>query len=154
MLKCPRQQSHRWANNKTLLPDSHPAQRTWKTKLPLLRAGAGRLQTQAQSLPGLEIHGSSQRDANWRSQGKGESVPIYNDKLSATVPEGLGSLQFPFTKNIWHRVVMMMWPTQANLELISLLPFSKARRATITSRHMSSKSETWGRISTPLKTGQ
>lgn len=54
------------------------------------------------------LHGSSQRDANWRSQGKGELVPTYNDKLTVTVSEGLDSLQFLFTKNTWHCVVTMV----------------------------------------------
>ena len=55
MWECPREQSRRRANTKALLPASHPAQRTWKRKLPLLRADAVRFQTQAQVLPGLEI---------------------------------------------------------------------------------------------------
>lgn len=55
MWECPREQSPRRANTTALLPDSHPAQRTWKRKLPLLGADAVRLRTQAQTLPELEI---------------------------------------------------------------------------------------------------
>lgn len=55
MWECPREQSCRRANTTALFPDSHPAQRTWKRNLLLLRAGAVRLQTQAQAVPGLEI---------------------------------------------------------------------------------------------------
>lgn len=54
MWECPGEQSGRRVNTTALLPDSHPAQGMWKRKLPLMRAGAVRLQVQAQALPGLE----------------------------------------------------------------------------------------------------